>query len=504
MVAKAVTECNVVGAREQLAELEQWVAAAAREGTGSHVVERHLFRRVLALGATLLGVFFRSVGPGDLGETVVLGDGQAVSRWPRQQDRRLVTVFGEFSVPRWVYGTRPGQKIEVAPTDQRLQLPDGDLSYLLQEWDQLLGVEQAFGTVSQTLEAILGLRQSVDTLERGNRQMAEASAAFRAAQPAPDPKAEGEILVVSEDNKGVPMVRPAERAPAGAHRRKGEKANKKQMACIGCVYTVEPHPRTPEALVAALFRDPRDPGRGHDRPPAACQKRYWAALTREAAGAVVRGQDEVFRSLRDDVALRRRPGQALLHLSDGQRSLEADRDKYLPGDDRTVDILDLMHVLPRLWEAAHLFHPEGTDAASAFVRERLLRVLRGEARGVISGLRRMGAGHGLRGASATRLRKLCEFLGNNLHRMRYDRYLAAGYPIATGVIEGACRHVIKDRMERAGMRWKVPGAQAMLELRTLYVNGDWQAFQTYRIDRENRRLYPHPEILEQAHWPLAA
>jgi hypothetical protein len=471
------------------------------------LVERHLFRQALAMMGKLFGWFVELVGPGDLGETVELGDGRTVKRWPQQQDRRLVTVFGEFSIPRHVYGTRPGQKIEVAPTDQRLQLPEGDLSYLLQEWDQLLGVEQAFGTVSQTLEAVLGLGQSVDTLERGNRQMAEAAAAFRAAQPAPDPEAEGPLLVVSEDNKGVPMVRPVASAPAGSHRRKGEKANKKQMACIGCVYTVEPHVRTPEGLVAALFRDPRegrDPGRGHDRPPEACQKRYWAALTREAAGAVVRGQDEVFRSLRDDVALRRRPGQVLLHLSDGQRSLEADRDKYLPGDDRTVDILDLMHVLPRLWEAAHLFHPEGTDAASGFVRERLLRVLRGEAKGVISGLRRMGAGHGLRGANAARLRKLCDFLGNNLHRMRYDQYLAAGYPIATGVIEGACRHVIKDRMERAGMRWKVPGAQAMLELRTLYVNGDWQAFQAYRIKRETARLYPHVEVVERIPWPLAA
>src|ERR1035437_7696988 len=78
----------------------------------------------------------------------------------------------------------------------------------------------------------------------------------------------------------------------------------------------------------------------------------------------------------------------------------------------------------------------------------------------------MGTEQQLRGAKAARLRKLCGFLESNLHRMHYDQYLLFGYPIATGVIEGACRHIIKDRMERAGMRWKVPGAQAMLELRT--------------------------------------
>jgi hypothetical protein len=85
----------------------------------------------------------------------------------------------------------------------------------------------------------------------------------------------------------------------------------------------------------------------------------------------------------------------------------------------------------------------------------------------------------------------------NLHRMKYDKYLRAGYPIATGVIEGACRHVIKDRMERAGMRWKVPGAEAMLELRAIHTNGDWDEFQNYRIDQENRRLYTHTGIFDE-------
>jgi hypothetical protein len=498
MFANAATECN---AGKLLVEMKGWIAAAARGGTPAHEVERHVFQQMLALGGMLLGEFFKLVGPGDLGETFELESGQVVRRWPQQQERRVLTVFGVFTLPRWIYGTRPGQKIELVPTDQRLKLPESDLSYLLQDWNQMLGVEQAFGTVDQTLETILGLGQSVDTLERGNRQMAEAAPAFRAAQPAPDPKAEGELLVVSEDNKGVPMVRPADSMPAGARRKKGEKANKKQMATLGCVYTVDRQVRSAEELVAALFRDPDLKRR---KPPEACQKRYWAALTREVAGEVVRGQDEVFQYLADDIALRRRPGQTLIHLSDGQCSLEDDRGKYLPRDLQTVDILDLLHVAPRLWEAAHLFHREGSDEASGFVRQRMLRVLHGDAKGVITGLRRMGTEHQYSGAKAARLRRVCDFLQSNLHRMRYDLYLAFGYPIATGVIEGACRHIVRDRMERAGMRWKVPGAQAMLQLRTIYTNGDWETFQAYRIEHESRRLYPHAEALGQIEWPLAA
>jgi hypothetical protein len=343
------------------------------------------------------------------------------------------------------------------------------------------------------LQAILGLKQSIDTLEHGNQQMAQAAGAFRAAQPRPDPKAEGELLVVSEDNKGVPMVRPVEAAPVGAHLKKGEKANKKQMACIGVVYTVDRQVRTPEELVAALFRDP---DKKRDDPPEACQKRYWAELTREMAGQTARAQDEVFKHLRDEVKQRREEDQILVHLSDGQASLEEDRKKYLPRDRKTVDILDLLHVNPRLWEAAHLFHAEGSDEAAAFVRGQMLLALKGKAKDVLGDLRQRG--RHLRGARAARLRRLCGFLEKNLHRMHYGRYLRAGYPIATGVIEGACRHVIKDRMERAGMRWKIPGAEAMLELRTIETNGDWDAFQNYRIDSENKRMYPHTNIFARA------
>src|SRR5262249_52803060 len=384
-------------------------------------------------------------------------------------------------------------------TDQRLQLPEGEPSYLLQEWDQLLGVEQAFGKARDTLQTILRLKQSVDTLEHNNQQMAQAAPAFREAQPPVEAAKEGELLVVSEDNKGVPMVRPVEEKPVGAHRKKGEKANKKQMACIGCVYSIDRHVRTAEELVAILFRDPDRPRR---KQPQAQQKRYWAELTRLIDGEVVRGQDVVFEQLRGEVERRRRPGQVLLNLCDGQKSLETDRKAYLPVDARTVDILDLMHVIPRLWEAAHVFHQEGSDEARDFVRQRLLRVLRGEVSGVIKGLRRMARLHKVKGAKRKRLEQACAFLENNKERMRYDEYLKEGYPIATGVMEGACRHVIKDRMERAGMRWKVPGAQAMLHLRTIYANGDWEAFQQFRVEYETKRLYPHSQALQGVDWPF--
>jgi len=491
-------EWQLPDVQTHLADLQQWVCQSAQDGTSAHGFERGLFDRLLALGATLFRAFLKLVGPGDFGPAVRLDDGRPVQRSAEQHVRRLLTVFGEFSVSRWVYSQYAKSKVEFAPTDQRLQLPASAVSYLLQEWDQLLGVDQPFGQVRAVIETILRLPQSVDTLEHTNQQMAEATPVFRDSQGPVDLTKEGALLVVSEDNKGIPMVRPVEEKPAGAHRTKGEKANKKQMACIGCVYSVDRHARTPEQLVATLFRDPDRP---KEQPPQAQNKRYWAELSRERDGEEVRGQDVVFQHLQAEVATRRQPGQWLVHLCDGQASLETDRHTYLPEDAHTLDILDLMHVLPRVWEAAHVFHREASDEAVAFVRQHLTRFLHGEAGNVIAHWRRKATQQGLTGAKKKNLRALCAFLAKNKHRMRYDEYLRLGCPVATGVIEGACRHVIKDRMERAGMRWKVPGAQAMLNLRTIRTNGDWTAFQDFRIALENEWLYPNTRAIDAREWP---
>jgi hypothetical protein len=480
----------------QLDAIGEWVCESVVDGSSAKTVECGLFERMLAMMKSLFRSFLTLIGPGDFGETFCLEE-RELRRSKELHVRRLLTVFGEFQISRWVYAQREGAAFEFLPTDQRLQLPASEVSYLLQEWDQLLGIDQAFGRVREVIETILRLPQSVDTLERTNQQMAAAAPVYRESQGPVDASKEAAILVVSEDNKGIPMVRPVEEKPAGAHRKKGEKANKKQMACIGCVYSVDRHERTPEELVATLFRDPDRP---KAKPPVAQNKRYWAELSRLRDGDMVRGQDLVFQQLAAEIQTRRTPGQLLVHLCDGQESLETDRHLYLPTEAPTVDVLDLMHVLPRAWEAAHVFHAEGSTQASDFVRHDLTRILHGETGAVVTNWRRRGTRQGLTGSKKSTLERVCAFLAKNKHRMRYDEYLQLGCPIATGVIEGACRHVIKDRMERAGMRWKIPGAQAMLNLRTIYTNGDWTEFQDFRVTLETQTLYPNAKAFDPKDW----
>jgi hypothetical protein len=436
-----------------------------------------------------------------VGETVETPDGKRLRRLPQPHRRTYHSIFGPFTLSRYVYGTRKGQRIDFAPLDARLELPKSEYSYVLQDWAGTLCVEHAFARTAETLGAILGLSLPVDSLERMSRKMGESVEVFRTSLKKPAATEEGEILVVTADGKGIPMRRSADQRPVGARRKKGEKANKKQMATIGCVYTVDPKYRRPEDVVAALFRE-RPTRRPNDTvEPVAQHKRVWSSLTYDEGDTHVDAETKVFRWMAREAAARRRKEQPMVCLMDGQRSLWTSCASHLRRED-VVDILDLLHATSYLWDAAYLFHAEGSGEASAFVRDRTLRLLRGEVGYVIGGLRQMATKRGLSTAKKQKLTRICNYFHRNRHRMCYDEYLAAGYPIASGVIEGACRHLVKDRMERAGMRWTIDGAQAMLDLRSTYINNQWSAFQTHRIQAETQRLYPQRQLLQQLTFKL--
>jgi hypothetical protein len=490
-------------------ELLDCVRAAAAQGTAAHDAERAIWQRILAIGRAALGEFFALQGTGDLGPTVPLPDGQTQTgeRLSELHSRRYVSIFGPFTLQRTVYGSREGQTIAFVPLDNRLQLPESDFSYVLQDWDQSLCVEEAFAQASHTIARILNFKQSVDSLEHMNVQMATQVADFRDNRPQPDPKTEGAILVTSGDGKGI-VLRRAPDAPApAAHRSKGDKASQKRMATVGVAYTVDRYRRTPQEVVAALFRDGPRPKPEPPQRPQPAHKRVWASLsqTDEKKGQQVHsGLEVVYQWLCNEV-VERNPGlqKEMVHLCDGQETLWQTRQAHLPVRN-TTDILDLLHATPRLWQAAHVFHAEGSSQAEAFARERILRVLQGKVEGVVRGLRAMATKRGLGGAKKKTLAKVCAYLWSNRARMRYDVYLAKGYPIASGVIEGACRHLVKDRMERAGMHWSVAGAQAMLDVRSTYVNGDWEEYQVYRITRETNRLYPHRQLVAGPQYYMPA
>jgi hypothetical protein len=491
----------------QMADLQQFVQDAARDGVAAHEVERGLFRRLLRLGRGMLGEFFAMQGSGDLGEQLTTSEGQVVHRQPELHDRPYTTIFGEFKLSRTVYSQGPNQKLE-APLDARLQLPESKFSHLLQSWDQLVATEQPYNQVSQVFETIFELRQYVDSLERMSRRLSPDAEEFCWSRPVPPAREEGEILVESADGKGVPIRHAADTRPIQDHqRRRGPKPDRKRMATVGAVYSVDRFVRTPEEVLEALFHDPQEP-RAPDAPqrPRPQHKWTYARLDDDPNQEdAVKGQPATFGWLDEQVRARlrrRRKPTPIVCLMDGQESLWTTK-ALMQSDLTTVDILDLLHVTPRLWTAAKLFHPRDESGAEAFVREQTGRILHGQVKRVIHSLRARATRRGLSQKKQAQLEVVCAYLEKNSERMRYDEYLRAGYPIASGVIEGACRHVVKDRLERTGMSWTRAGAQAMLNLRAIWTSAQWDEFEKYRIDRETTSLYPHRETLNTIEWPLA-
>jgi hypothetical protein len=462
-------------------DLVALVEKAQETGPRIDEMERDLLRSLWRLGLIMMQTFVAGQGDGDVGETVSVPErATALQRLPDKHGRRYVSIFGELHLDRWVYGTREGQQIEHVPLDARLGLPAGDFSYVLEDWSQRLCVKEAFAESGSTLESLLGISLSVRTLEAMNQRVSAQAATFRATQAAPPAAEEGELLVTTSDCKGVPMCRPAAPLKMGQRRKKGEKANKKQMACVGAVYSIAPFVRTADDILDEVLRHERA-----DQRPKPQHKRLWAELTRPYAGGQRHAKDAVFAAMSDDLMRRNRGVQRpVIYLSDGERALWEKQREYFPW---AIGILDLFHVLEHLWLAAHCLHREGSAEAQGFVSHRLRALLEGKVTTVIAGLRTLARGQ--QSGKRRTLAQVANYFDHNREHMRYDEYLAQGYPIGSGVAEGACRHLVKDRMEQTGMHWKIPGAQAMLDLRVLYLNGDWENFMAYRIAKEQETLY---------------
>lgn len=482
----------------QVEELVELVRTAAQDGHRIDTVERNLFAAVLALGRSLLEAFVQQQGDGDCGPTVETPDGRTLQKLPEPHTKRYLSLFGEILIERAVYAGRQGKKIERAPLDERLGLPESDFSYVVEDFAQRLCLNDSFDGAGQSLAHLFGLKLGSRTLEQMNRTIAADAVAFQRTVEPPPQKEEGPILVVAADGKGVPMRRSERpkphhrrtkgknktKVPRRHHRRtKGEKANKKRMATVAAIYSIDPFVRNASEVLDEVLRNRRAAAR-----PVPKHKHVWAEMTRELDdGVPAQGKDLLFCWALDEVERRRIDSQpTLVCLMDGERALWSAAEVYFP---EAVGILDIYHVLERLWTAAHCFHSEGSVEAEQFVSVRFRDLLLGRVGQVINELRRRQGQEGLSAARRRTLAAVVEYLENNRSHMKYDEYLAAGYPIGSGAAEGACRHLVKDRLERTGMHWTVAGAQAMLQVRATCLNGQWSEFLEFRIEREQERLY---------------
>jgi hypothetical protein len=461
----------------------EFVERAARDGTSLREFEREIFDRLLKMGHAATEQFLAMQGDGDLGETAVHEE-CTVYRSQEPAKRPLRTIFGEHCFEAYAYRQRrhPNTPIVLRPVDARLGITPDRFSPLLQEFTMLFGIEEAFAPTADAFERIFRQRLSVDTLEQVSQRMGAAAGEFLDNLQAPPAEEEGELLVLTADGKGVPMVH-ADAVKLKSFEEKPQRPGNRRMATLAGVYSVDCYVRTPEQIIEALFREDSGQQRSEKKlRPEPCHKRVIArfpqVIEETGESKPISGTTLALSWAAREVEQRRKENQVLIRLMDGQHSLWDTADACgidVPAA-LQVDILDILHVAGYVWRAAKVFHAH-REHQEAFARERLLRILNGEIQGVITGLKQMATRHGLRGKQRREIDTVCGYFEAHRERMKYDEYLAAGYPIATGVIEGACRHLVKDRMERSGMRWTLEGAQSLLHLRALHQSSYWDDFQ---------------------------
>lgn len=472
------------------------VQSAARRGKAVHEVEEMTFGDLMETGRETIAAFIKEQKDDIPRPEEIEYEGKVLQRLPQQRTRSYVSAFGPTPFERDVYATRETQRQEVVPLDAKLGMPESDTSYLLQKWSGTQFVKESYKESCATLESILGFSPSVNCLEDMAAQASEHADVYFQQQAPVDPATEAPILVTTSDCKGVPMRKvdaPKKKqdddVPQGQRPKKDQKKGQKRMACVGGVYSVAPFRRTVDDVLDEILRKEKQEQR-----PKPKNKRLRAVLTRKVDGEEVNAKEVVFGWLAQELQQRDpHEKRTVIAIMDGENKL---RDLQELKIKRAIGILDIWHVTEYLWKLAYCFYREGSDEAKAFVETYLRKLLEGKVNRVIGGIRQMATKRDLPQPKWDKVEDCLTYFAARSEYMKYDEYLAAGYPIGSGVVEGACRHLVKDRMEQAGMRWRIVGAQAILSLRAIYVNDDWDAFHVDRIQAEQRKLYPYKRRLD--------
>ncbi|MGW0828333.1 ISKra4 family transposase [Streptomyces sp. NPDC002845] len=434
-------------------------------------------------------------------EQALIAAGHAVGvqgrrRIERGHERRLATVVGTVTVRRLAFRA-PGQS-NIYPADAALSLPKRRHSLGLRRLAVTEAVRGSYDTAKTAIERRCGAVAGKRQLEQLVRAAAVDVAAFYSAR-IPMPSTREELLVISADAKGIVMrpdsLRPhTAKAAAGKKRGRGifrtrlasgEKPCRKRMATVACVYDAAPAPRRPHDVIEVPGG--RSGNRQVRRGPHAARKWLTASVERDAAQVIEAAFDQA--EARDAAHAR-----TWVVLVDGDRhQIELIETEARRRSVTVHLVIDLVHVLEYLWSAAWCFFAKDDPAAEDWVAEHALAILRGRSAQMASSITKQADEHRLAADRHSGVKECVHYLENKEPYLRYDQALEQGWPIATGVVEGACRHLIADRFDITGSRWSVEGAEAVLALRAVIDNGDFDEYWQFHAARERERLYPGAE-----------
>jgi hypothetical protein len=423
--------------------------------------------------------------PGEAVEPVRDAAGTTLTPTPVHA-RSLESIFGTVEVARTGYGGAGTPSLH--PLDGALNLPPEKYSLEVRRRVAIEAAKSSFDEGVKTLEAFTGAhvpkRQFEQEVIRAAKDF-EMFYADRQKRARADPHT-GRVLVLTVDGKGVVMrpedLREATQRAAAARAKSftarlgaGRRLHAKRMASVAAIYSVAPWVRTPEEILPATLpqKEPTRPRPEH--------KRVWASLA-QAPEAVIK---EMFA----EAARRDRKGQKRwVALVDGNLP-QIDHLQQL-AEERNIPliiIVDFIHVAQYVWKAAGALFPDQQTQQDRWTRAHLLEILRAKASLVAAGMRRSATLRNMTTAERQPVDECADYLLHYSPFLQYDKALTEGVPIATGVIEGTCRHLVEDRMNLTGARWSLTGAEAVLRLRALRSSDDFDSYWEFHEQQEYER-----------------
>lgn len=454
------------------------------------VTHSELERQLEAMGRELMRKLLQAHldlrEPGEASEPVQDARGTTLAP-TATHTRNLESIFGTVEVTRTGYRAEGTPSLH--PLDGALNLPPEKYSLEVRRRVAIEAAKSSFDEGVKTLEAFTGAhvpKRQFEELLIGAAQDFEAFYAERQTHARADSHA-GSVLVLTVDGKGV-VMRPedlreaTQRAAAKrvetftARLGRGRRLHAKRMASVAAVYTVERWVRTPEDILPASERPQEESAR-----PRPEHKRVWASLAHSP--------EEVLAALLDEAVHRdpRRKKQWCA-LVDGDRTQIDHLQRLAHARNLALPIVvDFIHVAQYVWKAAQELIPENQTEQDRWVRAHLLQILRGKASLVAAGIRRSATLRAMAAAQRQAVDDCADYLLDYSPYLAYDKALADGVPIATGVIEGTCRHLVEDRMNLTGARWSLTGAEAVLRLRALRSSGDFDAYWQFHEQQEYKR-----------------
>lgn len=463
----------------KFAQLEQWLSSQQSNQSTLGKVEGTLEIDGRELLRLLLQEHVSRRCSVDFGDALAVEDNHGTTHQycrKRLDTRTVTTAVGQIRIARTGYYSSNNEAIH--PIDQMLQLPRRKYSYEVQRRTVKMAVLGPFDEAVEMVRESMGIRLPKRTAEEILIDAGTDFDEFYSTRDRDTNDGSDSIIVAAVDCKGIPMVKSELVDKSGNVRRgKGQKAQKKRMATVAAVFTQQPYKRTPQDVVDSLFRTTLESKVHHK---ARCNnKRVWASLAA--------GKDLFIDDVVKEVTRRNHAGdKTLVVVTDGERALQKKISRAMKN---ITLVLDLFHALEKLWKAAYVFHEEGSLLAQAFVKERTLAILKGNVGQVVKGLRSMVTKRKLSGHKRDVLTGVSNYLYRNRSRMKYHLYLKDGLPIASGSVEGACKNLIKDRMERSGMRWSERSAEAMVKMRATYLSDNFEEYWKFHIDQEQKRMH---------------